>query len=42
MRKFVVIAIVLAVVGGAAAYFGVFSRGGEAATPIPFYLQPIS
>ncbi len=32
MRKFVVIAIVVAVVGGAAAYFGVFSRGGEAAT----------
>ena len=26
MRKFVVIAIVVAVVGGAAAYFGVFSR----------------
>ena len=33
MRKFVVIAIVVAVVGGAAAYFGVFSRGGEAAGP---------
>ena len=33
MRKFVVIAIVVAVVGGAAAYFGVFSRGGEAASP---------
>jgi membrane fusion protein (multidrug efflux system) len=32
MRKFAVIAIVVAVVGGAAAYFGVFSRGGEAAT----------
>ena len=32
MRKFVVIAIVVAVVGGAAAYFGVFSRGGEAAS----------
>jgi membrane fusion protein (multidrug efflux system) len=32
MRKFVVIAIVVAVVGGAAAYMGVFSRGGEAAT----------
>jgi membrane fusion protein (multidrug efflux system) len=31
MRKFVVIAIVVAVVGGAAAYMGVFSRGGEAA-----------
>ena len=33
MRKFVVIAIVVAVVGGAAAYLGVFSRGGEAAGP---------
>lgn len=33
MRKFFVIAIVVAVVGGAAAYFGVFSRGGEAAGP---------
>jgi membrane fusion protein, multidrug efflux system len=32
MRKFAVIAIVVAVVGGAAAYFGVFSRGGEAAS----------
>ena len=32
MRKFVVIAIVVAVAGGAAAYFGVFSRGGEAAS----------
>jgi RND family efflux transporter MFP subunit len=32
MRKFLVIAIVVAVAGGAAAYFGVFSRGGEAAT----------
>jgi RND family efflux transporter MFP subunit len=32
MRKFLVIAIVVAVVGGAAAYFGVFSRGGEAAS----------
>src|SRR5687768_17744950 len=32
MRKFAVIAIVVAVVGCAAAYFGVFSRGGEAAT----------
>lgn len=32
MRKFVVIAIVVAVVGGAAAYMGVFSRGGAAAT----------
>ena len=32
MRKFVVIAIVVAVVGGAAAYLGVFSRGGEAAS----------
>ena len=31
MRKFVVIAIVVAVVGGAAAYMGVFSRGGAAA-----------
>ena len=31
MRKFVVIAIVVAVVGGAAAYFGVFSREGDAA-----------
>ncbi len=31
MRKFVVIAIVVAVAGGAAAYFGVFSRGGAAA-----------
>lgn len=31
MRKFVVIAIVVAVVGGAAAYFGVFSRDGDAA-----------
>jgi RND family efflux transporter MFP subunit len=31
MRKFVVIAIVVALVGGAAAYFGVFSRGGDAA-----------
>lgn len=30
MRKFVVIAIVVAVVAGAAAYMGVFSRGGEA------------
>ena len=30
MRKFVVIAIVVAVVGGAAAYFGVFSRGAAA------------
>jgi RND family efflux transporter MFP subunit len=29
MRKFVVIAIVVAVAGGAAAYFGVFSRGGN-------------
>lgn len=33
MRKFVVIAIVVAVAGGAAAYLGVFSRGGEAAGP---------
>ncbi len=32
MRKFVVIAIVVAVVGGAAAYLGVFSGGGEAAS----------
>ena len=32
MRKFFVIAIVVAVVGGAAAYMGVFSRGGEAAS----------
>lgn len=32
MRKFLVIAIVVAVVGGAAAYMGVFSRGGEAAS----------
>lgn len=32
MRKFFVIAIVVAVVGGAAAYLGVFSRGGEAAS----------
>jgi len=31
MRKFVVIAIVVAVAGGAAAYFGVFSREGDAA-----------
>jgi HlyD family secretion protein len=31
MRKFVVIAIVVAVVGGAAAYFGVFSSNGDAA-----------
>lgn len=31
MRKFVVIAIVVAVAGGAAAYFGAFSRGGDAA-----------
>ena len=31
MRKFVVIAIVVAVVGGAAAYFGVFSRDDAAA-----------
>ena len=31
MRKFVVSAIVVAVVGGAAAYMGVFSRGGAAA-----------
>jgi RND family efflux transporter MFP subunit len=31
MRKFVVIAIVVAVVGGAAAYFGVFSRENAAA-----------
>src|SRR5918993_4233350 len=33
MRKFLVIAIVVAVVGGGAAYFGVFSRGGEAVGP---------
>lgn len=33
MRKFVVIAVVVAVAGGAAAYMGVFSRGGEAAGP---------
>jgi RND family efflux transporter MFP subunit len=32
MRKFFVIAIVVAVVGGAAAYLGLFSRGGEAAS----------
>jgi len=31
MRKFVVIAIVVAVVGGAAAYFGLFSSNGDAA-----------
>ena len=31
MRKFVVIAIVVAVVGGAAMYFGVFSSNGDAA-----------
>ena len=31
MRKFVVIAIVVAIAGGAAAYFGVFSREGDAA-----------
>jgi membrane fusion protein, multidrug efflux system len=31
MRKFVVIAIVVAVAGGAAAYFGAFSRDGDAA-----------
>ena len=31
MRKFVVIAIVVAVAGGAAAYFGAFSREGDAA-----------
>ena len=31
MRKFVVIAIVVAVVGGAAAYFGAFSSNGDAA-----------
>src|SRR6478609_904901 len=31
MRKFVVIAIVVAVVGGAAAYLGVFSSNGDAA-----------
>ena len=31
MRKFVVIAIVVAVAGGAAAYFGVFSSDGDAA-----------
>ena len=31
MRKFVVIAIVVAVVGGPAAYFGVFSRGTDTA-----------
>ena len=35
MRKFVVIAIVVAVVGGAAAYFGVFSRDGDAAAAGP-------
>ena len=35
MRKFVVIAIVVAVVGGAAAYFGVFSREGDAAAAGP-------
>ena len=35
MRKFVVIGIVLAVVGGAAAYFGVFSREGDAAAAGP-------
>src|SRR6186713_190512 len=31
MRKFVVIAIVLAVTGGTAAYFGAFTREGDAA-----------
>ena len=31
MRKFVVIAIVVALAGGAAAYFGLFSREGDAA-----------
>jgi RND family efflux transporter MFP subunit len=35
MRKFVVIAIVVAVAGGAAAYFGVFSRDGDAAAAGP-------
>ena len=35
MRKLVVIAIVVAVVGGAAAYFGVFSRDGDAAAAGP-------
>jgi len=35
MRKFVVIAIVVAVVGGAAAYMGVFSREGDAAAAGP-------
>jgi RND family efflux transporter MFP subunit len=35
MRKFVVIAIVVAVAGGAAAYFGVFSRGGANETAGP-------
>src|SRR5918993_3879775 len=34
MRKFLVIAIVVAVVGGAAAYFGVFSRRGQAIAKI--------
>jgi RND family efflux transporter MFP subunit len=35
MRKFVVIAIVVAVAGGAAAYFGVFSNDGDAAAAGP-------
>ena len=35
MRKFLVIAIVVAVAGGAAAYFGAFSRGGDAAAAGP-------
>lgn len=35
MRKFVVIAIVMAVVGGAAAYMGVFSSDGDAAAAGP-------
>ncbi len=33
MRKWVVIGLVVAVVGGAAAYFGVFTRGSSAAGP---------
>jgi RND family efflux transporter MFP subunit len=35
MRKFVVIAIVVAVVGGAAVYFGAFSNDGDAAAAGP-------
>ena len=33
MRKWVLIGLVVAVAGGAGMYFGLFSRGGEAAGP---------